>query len=403
MTDTITTTDPVRHHPSTRLTELPTDLLERFRGRAAHLDATNSYFHEDLADLQEIGYLAAVVPEPLGGWGYDLAELARSQRRLARYAPATALATTMHFYWTGIAAEFERAGDASLRWMLTEAADGAVFAAGHAEVGNDLPVVLSTCVAKRVDGGYRLTGRKQFGSNGPVWSWLGAHAIDHDAAGGPEIVHAFVDRNSPGVTVVETWDTLGMRASQSHDTVLDDVFVPDARIGRVVPAGDDTDLFIVGMNMWALPVFASVYLGIAERALELAADSARRKTSIGIERGAYAYNPMVQHQLAEMYLELDAGLATIDRFVDDWVAGADHGAEWGPKLLSAKWRAVESAKRVVDIALDVTGGGGMFKGNELERLYRDVRCGGFHPANDALTHEMIGKAVLGITAEQPRW
>ena len=213
----------------------------------------------------------------------------------------------MHFYWTGIAAEFERAGDTSLRWMLTEAAEGAVFAAGHAEVGNDLPVVLSTCVAERVDGGYRLTGRKQFGSNGPVWTWLGAHAIDHDAAGGPQIVHAFVERNSPGVTVVETWDTLGMRASQSHDTVLDDVFVPDARIGRVVPAGDDTDLFIVGMNMWALPVFASVYLGIAERALELAADSARRKTSIGIERGAYAYNPMVQHQLAEMYLELDAG------------------------------------------------------------------------------------------------
>ena len=68
-----------------------------------------------------------------------------------------------------------------------------------------------------------------------------------------------------------------------------------------------------------------------------------------------------------------------------------------------KWRAVEAAKRVVDIALDVAGGGGMFRGNELERLYRDVRCGGFHPGNDALTHEMVGKSVLGVLAEQPRW
>ena len=397
MTDTITAPNPAR------LTGLPTDVLEGFRARAGDLDAANAYFHEDLAELQEIGYLTAVVPESLGGWGWDVAQLARSQRRLAQYAPATALATTMHFYWTGIAAEFERAGDTSLRWILERTLAGDVFAAGHAEAGNDVPVLLSTCVAERVAGGYRLTGRKQFGSNGPVWSWLGAHAIDMTAEGGPQIVHAFVERTSPGVTVVETWDTLGMRPSQSHDTILDSVFVPDERIGRVVPAGDDTDLFLLGMNIWALPVFASVYLGIAERALELAVAGAKKKTSIGIDRGAYAYNPMIQHQIAEMYLELDAGRATLDRFVDDWVDGVDHGEEWSPKLLSAKWRAVESAKRVVDIAMDVAGGGGMFKGNELERLYRDVRCGGFHPANDALTHEMVGKYVLGIAAEQPRW
>jgi alkylation response protein AidB-like acyl-CoA dehydrogenase len=100
---------------------------------------------------------------------------------------------------------------------------------------------------------------------------------------------------------------------------------------------------------------------------------------------------------------LDAATATVDRFVDDWVAGADHGDAWISKVYSQKWRAVETAKRVVDIALEVSGGSGMFKGNELERLYRDARCGGFHPGNDAITHEMVGKAVLGIIAEQPRW
>jgi len=393
---TITVTSDAR-------TELTNDLLEGFRSRASELDRTNSYFHDDLADLRAAGYLAAAVPEHLGGWGHDLAQMAASQRRLARYAPATALAMTMHTYWVGAAAELERAGDSSQRWILEAAADGQVIAAGHAETGNDIPVLLSTCLAERVEGGYRLTGRKQFGSNGPVWNWLGAHAVDPDAPGGPQIVHAFVERTSPGVSVVETWDTLGMRPTQSHDTILDGVFVPDARVGRVVPAGDGTDPYLVAMTMWALPLIATVYLGIAERALELAVAGARRKTSIAIERGAYAYHPMVQHQVAEMYLELDAAQALLDRFVADWVAGADHGEAWVSKVYSAKWRAVETAKRVVDTALDVAGGGGMFKGNELERLFRDARCGGFHPGNDAITHEMVGKAVLGVLGEQPRW
>ena len=78
-------------------------MLERFRARAGELDRTNAYFEEDLAELRELGYLAAVVPVDLGGWGLDLQAFAASQRRLARYAPATALATTMHAYWVGMA------------------------------------------------------------------------------------------------------------------------------------------------------------------------------------------------------------------------------------------------------------------------------------------------------------
>jgi alkylation response protein AidB-like acyl-CoA dehydrogenase len=402
MTDTITPTD-IAATTRLRPPELPTEMLERFRSRADALDRDNEYFEEDLRELRDAGYLAAAVPTELGGWGLTLAELARSQRRLARYAPATALSLSMHSYWVGIANELDRIGDPSLRWIQEAAAAGEVFAAGHAEAGNDIPVLMSTCRAERVAGGYRLTGRKQFGSNGPAWSWLGAHAIDVDAAGGPQIVHAFVSRSSPGVRVEETWDTLGMRPTQSHDTVLDGVFVPDERIGRVVPAGDASDPFIVAIAMWPLSLIAATYLGIGERALELAVNSARRKKSVAIDRGAYAYNPMVQHQIAEMYLELDAANATFERFVDDWVRGADHGEDWVPRVYAMKWRSVEATKRVVDVALDVAGGAGMFRGNELERLYRDARCGGFHPGNDALTHELVGKAVLGILAEQPRW
>ncbi|MET0909544.1 MAG: acyl-CoA dehydrogenase family protein [Ilumatobacteraceae bacterium] len=377
--------------------------LAEFRDRARQSDETNTYFHEDLAVLREIGYLAATVPVEFGGWGLDLGTFAQLQRRLAHYAPATALGMTMHHYWIGIAVELERFGDTSCRWILERAAAGDVFAAGHAEMGNDAPVVMSTTLAERVDGGYRFTGHKMFGSNGPVWNHLGVHGIDVSDPAAPVIVHGFVDRDADGVTVVPNWNTLGMRPSQSYDTVLDRAFVPDERIGRIVPAGSDQDLFLFAMNMWALPVFANVYVGIAERALELAITSATTKSSVAIPQGTYAHNPMVQHQIAEMYLTLDPARALLDRLLADFQAGVDHGAEWGPKIVSAKWNAVEAAKRVVDIALDVTGGGGMVRGNELERLYRDVRCGGFHPANDALSHEMVAKTLLAIDPTGPRW
>ena len=384
-------------------TSIADDVLDRCRQRAGESDRTNTYFHEDLAELRECGYLAAPVPVHYGGWGLDVSQLAAQQRRLAQFAPATALATTMHFYWLGIAREMERFGDDSCSWMLLEAAAGKIFAAGHAERGNDAPVVMSTTTAERVDGGYRFTGHKMFGSNGPVWDYLGVHGLEVTPDGTMQIVHGFVEREAAGVRVVETWDTLGMRASQSHDTVLEGAFVPDARIGRIVPAGSSEDLFLLAMNMWALPVFASVYLGIADRALELAVESASTKTSVAIPRGRYATNPFVQHQIAQMYLELDAASATVDRLLEDWVAGADIMSTIAARIVSAKWRATTAAKRVVDLALEVSGGVGMFKGNELERLYRDVRCGGFHPANDALTHETVAKVVLGIASDEPRF
>jgi len=117
-----------------------------------------------------------------------------------------------------------------------------------------------------------------------------------------------------------------------------------------------------------------------------------------------AYHPEVQHSAAEISLEIESVLPQLDQVAADWTNGADHGAEWPMKIVAAKFRAVESAKKVVDIAMDMSGGSGYFKTSELERLYRDVRAGGFHPANSALTHEIVGKTTLGIEmGEQPRW
>jgi alkylation response protein AidB-like acyl-CoA dehydrogenase len=381
---------------------LTDELIAQFGERAGTYDRENRFFDEDFEDLRKLGYLTMNVPREFGGGGLSFAEAMRETRRLAYRAPATALALNMHIYWIGIARDLWAAGDSSLAWILEEAAAGEIFAAGHGEVGNDLPVLASTASATRVEGGYRINGHKMFGSLTPVWTRLGSHGMDVSDPQNPKVVHVFIPRDSEGIEIKNTWDTLGMRATRSDDTILHDVFVPDRYVARILPPGA-LDPFIASLFAWGLGGFSNVYYAAACRARDLAVAGARKKTSLAVSR-SMAYHPEIQHQAAEMTLALEAAEAQIEAFARDWTDGVDHGAWWPAKIVAAKYTAVETAKRVVDLAMDMSGGAGMYKGNELERLYRDIRAGGFHPANSALVHEIVGKTTLGIGLdEQPRW
>jgi alkylation response protein AidB-like acyl-CoA dehydrogenase len=381
---------------------LSEDLLHRFAERCAGYDRDNRFFHEDFEDLRQAGYLTLPVPKELGGGGLNLAEMCREQRRLGYFAPATALGINMHVYWLGLVADLWRQGDRSLEWLLKEAVEGEVFNAGHSERGNDLPALLSTTKAERVAGGFRFTGHKMFCSLAPVWTRYGLHGLWADAEGGPKIVHAFLPRSTDGYRIIETWDTMGMRATRSDDVLLDGAFVPDKYVARLVPAGG-ADAFVLGLFAWALMGFANVYYGMAQRAIDLAVPEVKKKTSVAVSRNM-AYHPELQHSIAEMMLAFDPIGPHLDSVAEDWSAGVDHGAAWPAKLVSAKHHAVEACWRIVDNAMEVSGGAGMFRTNALERLFRDARCGRFHPANTFLTHEIVGKTALGIDlGEAPRW
>src|SRR3990170_1283152 len=307
-------------------------MLDRFYGRAPAYDVENRFFYEDFEELRAAGYLTMVVPKDLGGLGMSLAEVCREQRHLAYYAPATALATNMHLYWTGVAADLRRAGDNSLEWLLKEAANGAVFAAGHAESGNDIPVLLSTTKAERVDGGYRFTGRKSFGSLTPVWTYLGLHGMDTSDPGAPKVVHAFLPRDTQGVSIVETWDVLGMRATRSDDTVLDGPFVPDKYVARVVaPGAAGLDLFVLAIFAWALVGFGHIYYGLARRALDLTIESGKNKNSIALSP-SMAYHAGVQHNVADMVIELEAIGPHLEAVAQDWSDGVENGPQWVTKI-----------------------------------------------------------------------
>lgn len=380
------------------------EMLGRFATRAATYDRENRFFEADFQELCDAKYLLMPVPKEFGGAGMTLAQVSRDQRKLAYHAPATALAVNMHLYWVGVAADLWRGGDKSLEWMLREAAAGEVFAAGHAESGNDIPVLLSTSKAERVDGGYRFTGRKHFSSLTPVWTRFGLHGMDTSDPAHPKIVHGFMPRDSSGYIIKETWDVLGMRATRSDDTVLESAFIPDKYVARIVPAGGaGLDSFVMAMFAWALMGFANVYYGLAQRALDQTIATVKSKKSLGVSR-SMAYHPEVQHAIAEMVLELESIGPHLERTADDWSNGVDHGAQWPSKIFAAKYHAVEASWRVVDRGLDVAGGTGIFRSAGYERLLRDARLGRIHPANSFLTHEVVAKTALGISLdEHPRW
>jgi alkylation response protein AidB-like acyl-CoA dehydrogenase len=383
---------------------LSEEVLSRCLERAPIYDRENRFFDEDFEELRQAGYLVMAVPKELGGLGKPVAEVCLEQRRLGYYAPATALAINMHLYWTGVAADLWRAGDKSLEWLLKAASQGEVFAAGHAETGNDIPLLLSTTKAERVAGGYRFTGHKSFGSLSPVWTYLGLHGMDTSDPQSPKIVHAFMPRDTKGWELRKVWDTLGMRATASEDTILEEAFVSDENIARVVPAGAaGLDQFVLSTFAWALLGFGNIYYGIARRALDLTVEGVKKKTSIGLSR-SMAYHPEVQHRVAEMAIELEAIGPQLENTAQDWSDRIDYGAAWVIKLTAAKYRAVEGSWRVIDMALDLAGGFGIFKAAPFERLFRDARLGRIHPANGMLAHELIAKLTLGINPdEQPRW
>jgi alkylation response protein AidB-like acyl-CoA dehydrogenase len=383
---------------------LTDEMLARFSARAGSYDQENRFFTEDFEDLRAAKYLLLPLPEKFGGAGMSLAEVSRQQRRLAYHAPATALAVNMHLYWLGAAADLWRRGDTSLEWILREAAAGEIFAAGHAESGNDVPVLLSTSKAERVEGGYRFTGRKHFGSLTPVWTRFGLHGMDTSDPGQPKIVHAFMTRDSAGYAIKETWDVLGMRATRSDDTVIENVFIPDRYVSRIVPAGGaGVDQFVLSLLAWALMGFGNIYYGLAKRALDQSIAAAKSKGSLALSR-SMAYHPEIQHAIAEMVIELESIGPHLESVTEDWSNGVDHGAQWPSKIFAAKYHAVEGSWRVVDRGLDVMGGNGIFRSAGYERLIRDARLGRIHPANSFLTHEVVGKTALGINLdEQPRW
>ena len=365
------------------MTVLTPDLLERIRSRAAGYDRDNVFFTEDLDELRAAGYLAP----------RSLVETARDQRLLAAHAPATALAVNMHLVWVGVARVLHDRGDTSLDWVLADAEAGELFAFGNSEQGNDLVLWDSMTTASPVPEGWAFTGSKIFTSLSPAWTRLGIFGRHGDS-----LIHGFITRDTPGWRSLDDWDTLGMRATQSHTTVLEGAVVPMARVARILPVGPNADPFVFGIFSNFLLLIGSVYAGIADRALELAVEAVKRRTSLKTGK-TYDQDPDFRWRIADAALAVDALAPQLLSLAADVDGLVDHGPDWFRYLTGAKHRATEAARYVVDQAMRSAGGGGYRSSSELARLQRDVLAGIYHPSDTESVHGTVASAVLGPLAQ----
>ncbi|MFG6202143.1 acyl-CoA dehydrogenase family protein [Nonomuraea sp. JJY05] len=347
---------------------------------AAH-DRDATFVTEAYEAMRELGYLRLAVPAQFGGLGASMRQVMLAEYELARHAASPALAAAMHLYLTLVQCWRHRRGAPDAEGVLRRiAADDLIMATSG---GSDW--VCPTTTAVEVEGGFRLSGRKAFCSQAPVATVISTSAVLGDPGPDAEVLHASVPLSSPGVSMVETWDTLGMRGTASHDLVFDDVFVPAGKIVGRRPYGKLTGPLLTAVIHFA-PIGGAVYLGVAQGAY----DEALRI----VARRAGEPAPAAVRGLGEMSARLRVAKWALIGAVDE--AGEDPPADERTltTLMVAKRHAVCEAKAIVDLALDVVGGAAFFRTLPLERAYRDVRGGPFHPIPPEATLAMAGAGVL---------
>jgi len=351
------------------------ELGPAFRERAPAYDRDARFPFENYADLRDAGLLALCIPERYGGLGAGFRDYMHVAAALGRWCPMTALTLNMHtqtVLWTGVLADDltmhdeERARHERIRARLyaTIVEDGAIQAQPLSEgLAKGATAGVAT-KATPVEGGFRISGRKIFAS-------LAGAATSYNLTcvvpGEDRLRFLSVAADNPGVAIAGTWDTLGMRGTDSRDLVFDEAFVPAD--DELLPAGFFGQL----AERWpyVYMTLTPAYVGLADAVLEFTQQYLSSVPRPGVP--ARRDSPAKQWGWAEMQILAGRSRAAWERVVDE--AGPDPAPERLRRALVATYTVMETAQEVAAKAIRVCGGTSIMKRFPLEQHYRDARCG----------------------------
>jgi alkylation response protein AidB-like acyl-CoA dehydrogenase len=355
------------------------ELGPRLAEEDCRCDEMNQFAGANFALLRERGFLELGVPVELGGPGLTRTELSEMLRTLARHSSSTALALAMHTHVLAATVWRWRNQNAPVEGLLKRVATERIQLLSSG--GSDW--LDGSGKAVKVDGGYRIYARKIFASGAPSANLFMTGAIDEDAPDGPTMLQFGIPMSAAGVSVRETWDTMGMRGTGSHDVLLDDVFVPDAAIGARRKPGVWHPLMHI-VSMVAFPLVYSVYTGVAEAARDLAVAAAAKRR-----------DPAVIDLVGALDTELAATRIALESMVV-FSETAQPGPETTNTIFMHRTLVARSARKTVDLALEVAGGASYHRRNGLERLFRDVQGARFHPLPEHQQRRLAGRLALGL-------
>jgi alkylation response protein AidB-like acyl-CoA dehydrogenase len=379
-----------------RFVALAQALAANFSVRAAEHDRTGSFPFANYADIRASKLPAWVIPTEFGGWGATLLESVLVAENLAIGDGSTALSTVMHLQTMGGAAE-TRAWPEALFVQLCRAAvekDALVnYIASEPQLGSPSrggkPATTATAVAAQGGrpAGYLLSGRKNFASMVPTLDFM---IVSVTLQEGEQPVANFVLTPGPGLEIVETWDSLGMRSTGSHDLVLNDVFVPTS---QMIPPGIPNPTTKPKVNAWFTLNVSAVYVGVAAAALQCAARYAQERIPTALGK-PIAQLESIQRHLGQAELLLHQARVQLYHAAELWERYPDRRLDLGESIMVAKYTATNNAIAAVDHAMRVAGGASMTKTLPLERYYRDVRGGLSHPMNDDQVFTTLGQLTI---------
>jgi acyl-CoA dehydrogenase len=357
----------------------------RISEHAARHDRDGTFVTEAYDLLKEEGYLSLAVPEELGGRGATGRQVTMAQRELARHCASTALASVMHHHVTLFTAWRYRRGLPGAEATLRRIAEEGIVLVSTGGADFTRPRGSAT----KVDGGFRVSGRKVFASQAPVGSVMSTMFPYEDPDEGLIVLNMAVPMGE-GVTVLDTWDALGMRGTGSHDIDIQDVFIPDERVMARRPHGKLDPPFQTILAI-AMPAIAGVYLGVAEAA---------RDHAVALVSGtSRAEDPIVQRQIGLMDTRLRVAAWALDGALayvgDDPEPSMDNAVA----VLAAKREIALAGAEVCELALSVGGGAAFYRTQPIEQCFRDMQGARYHPLTpeDTLVH--AGQVALGLPAD----
>ncbi|MGW0085223.1 acyl-CoA dehydrogenase family protein [Streptomyces sp. NPDC003393] len=374
-------------------------LARRFEERAEKTYASGEFVGENIRDLIDAGITAVNVPADLGGFEATLEENTRLLRIIAGGCGSTAFTLAIHAVLTG-----SMRSDLSVavrERMFGAVRDGAFVVGPFTDEGSGGNWVRPSTTARRVPDGFVLDGLKHFATGFDAATHLVVTAGLDDAHLEPpfNLAAFFVDKPEQGVEVVAPWSGFALPMTGSHSLKLDGLRV-DAD-DSVFPDGL-TPLFVMARQQWGHYCFAAVFLGLAERAYELAVERTRGRATTAV--ADLARLPGIQFAVARMR----SSLATMDALLTEYATRHVDPGEDLPAFVAdtciPKYHITNEAEHVVATAFEVIGGSGIRDGSRIGQIWRDVKAGPLLPFTNDMAREFIGKATLGISpVETPRW
>ena len=359
--------------------DLARDIANDIEQMAADHDDADSFVETGFTRLKEAGFFKALVPTELGGGGATIGTMCECIRILGRSCGSTALAFAMHSHLVAAAAWRREHQNAPTEGLLRKVAEQDLILVSSG--GNDW--LDSGGTMTKTEGGYIFNGRKPFASGSPMGDMLVTSAVEEEEDGTKTVLHFAIPLKADGVTHAPTWQVMGMRGTGSNDIVIDGLFVPDAAISGRRPAGEWHMLFHVICKI-AFALIYAAYLGLAEAARDKAVALAAKR----------APDPLVAQiagQLDNEVLSAQLAHARAIEIAEDWAPGPDTtSAACACRTLTGR-HVIEATSKAMELA----GGQGFYRKTGLERIFRDVQAGRFHPLQEKQQLDFTGRNSLG--------